>query len=125
MGYDRDEAMRQQEATEAMIRMREPRRPAIHDAATGQPLVAPVEETDGSVAFKTLESSPTTERVPFRLIQTPCCGTLLCWVNPRLPNACPECGTRIYPQVRSCVLVHDPDAMLRTTQYRVTVGGSR
>lgn len=130
MGYERDEAMRQQEATEAMIRMREPRRPsdgpfmpcrgAIQDAATGQPLVAPVEEADGSVAFKTLESSPTTERVPFRLIQTPCCETLLCWVNPRLPNACPECGKSIYPQVRSCVLVHDPDATLRTTQYRIT-----
>lgn len=28
MGYERDEAMRQQEATEAMIRMREPRRPS-------------------------------------------------------------------------------------------------
>jgi hypothetical protein len=22
----------------------------------------------------------------FRLIQMPCCGQLLCWVNPRLPN---------------------------------------
>lgn len=28
MGYERDEAMRQQDATEAMIRMREPRRPS-------------------------------------------------------------------------------------------------
>lgn len=33
-----------------------------------------------------------TEFVKFQLIQMPCCGQLLCWVNPRLPNFCPECG---------------------------------
>jgi hypothetical protein len=27
-----------------------------------------------------------TTRAHFRLIQMPCCGQLLCWVNPRLPN---------------------------------------
>jgi hypothetical protein len=24
----------------------------------------------------------------------PCCHILICWVNPRRPNYCPECGTR-------------------------------
>lgn len=55
----------------------------------------------------------TTERVPFRLIQTPCCSTLLCWVNPRLPNNCPECGTFIYPAVKSCVMLYDSNALLQ------------
>jgi hypothetical protein len=35
------------------------------------------------------------ERVIFSLLETPCCFTVLCWVNPRMPNYCPECGTRI------------------------------
>jgi hypothetical protein len=38
--------------------------------------------------------------VPFRLIQTPCCSTLLCWVNPRLPNYCPECGQHIFLKLK-------------------------
>jgi hypothetical protein len=42
----------------------------------------------------------TRERIHFRLIKTPCCGHLLCWVNPRLPNFCPECGKSIYRQLR-------------------------
>ena len=57
---------------------------------------------------------PTTERVPFRLLETPCCSQLFCWVNPRLPIYCPECGTHIYPQVRSCVHYHDDRAILKT-----------
>ncbi len=40
------------------------------------------------------------ERIHFRLIQTPCCNHLLCWVNPRLPTYCPECGRFIYRQLR-------------------------
>jgi hypothetical protein len=60
------------------------------------------------------KSAPVNQRVPFRLIQTPCCNTSLCWVNPRLPNNCPECGTRIFPGVRSCVLAIDEQAVLRT-----------
>lgn len=55
----------------------------------------------------------TTERVPFRLIHTECCGTLLCWVNPRLPSYCPECGKRCYPDVRSWVVASDNDALLK------------
>jgi len=31
-------------------------------------------------------------RAHFRLIEMPCCAQVLCWVNPRLPNHCPECG---------------------------------
>lgn len=54
-----------------------------------------------------------TERVHFRLIQTPCCSALLCWVNPRLPNYCPECGFRVYTEVRACILVSDDHATLR------------
>lgn len=54
-----------------------------------------------------------TERVQFRLIKTPCCGHLLCWVNPRFPSYCPECGTSIYPQVKECVMIRDDAATLR------------
>lgn len=54
----------------------------------------------------------TNERVQFRLIQMPCCQFLACWVNPRLPNYCPECGKRVYPEVKSCVLVSDDRATL-------------
>lgn len=41
-----------------------------------------------------------TEQVKFRLIKTPCCGQLLCWVNARLPNYCPECGSKIFALLR-------------------------
>lgn len=55
------------------------------------------------------------ERIHFRLIQTPCCGQLLCWVNPRLPNYCPECSKPIYRLLRfdgSQILVSDENAWL-------------
>jgi hypothetical protein len=39
---------------------------------------------------------PHNEMVPFRLICMPCCHVLICWVNPRRPNYCPECGDRIF-----------------------------
>jgi hypothetical protein len=42
----------------------------------------------------------TTQKVPFRLIETPCCHTLLCYVNSRLPNYCSECGSRIFAQLK-------------------------
>lgn len=57
------------------------------------------------------------ERVQFRLFHMPCCHTLICWVNPRLPNYCPECGERVYqrlkPQTPDMVLVSDSDAWLK------------
>lgn len=54
-----------------------------------------------------------TERVPFRFIIMECCGHQLCWVNPRLPSFCPECGERIYPQVKSWITLEDGNATLR------------
>jgi len=54
----------------------------------------------------------TTEKVHFRLIQTPCCGTLLCYVNERLPNNCSECGKFIFADVRAGILVSDRNARL-------------
>lgn len=58
----------------------------------------------------------TTERITFKLLQAPCCGILLCWVNPRLPNYCPECGTHIFPAIRSCVLSSDDTAFLKVEE---------
>lgn len=40
------------------------------------------------------------EKVQFRLFLMPCCGQSLCWVNPRLPNYCPECGNRSFAQLK-------------------------
>lgn len=54
-----------------------------------------------------------TERVHFKLLQTPCCTALLCWVNPRLPNYCPECGKFIFPEIKGCVNSQDDDATLK------------
>ena len=34
--------------------------------------------------------------VQFRLIHMPCCHTLICWINPRRPVYCPECGRNIF-----------------------------
>lgn len=36
------------------------------------------------------------EYVPFRLLLMPCCKTMICWVNPRRPAYCPECGTHVF-----------------------------
>lgn len=55
----------------------------------------------------------TTERVMFRLLQTPCCSTMLCWVNPRLPSYCSECGKFIYPAIKGCVLLCDDTSTLK------------
>lgn len=52
------------------------------------------------------------ERVKFRLIKMPCCGTELCWVNPRFPIFCPECGTKIFLTVKQCVVFSDDEAVL-------------
>lgn len=58
-------------------------------------------------------SGTSTERVTFRLIVMPCCSTMLCWVNPRFPNYCPECGKFVFPEVKGCVLSSDDKAWLR------------
>jgi hypothetical protein len=54
-------------------------------------------------------------RAHFRYIVAPCCGTQLCWVNPRLPNYCPECGKYIFDRVASCVTESDVNAMIHMT----------
>jgi hypothetical protein len=43
----------------------------------------------------------TNEKVPFRLLQMPCCKTLVCWVNPRLPTCCTECGKPVLMKFRN------------------------
>lgn len=53
------------------------------------------------------------ERIQFRLITMECCGHMLCWVNPRLPTHCPECGAVIYPKVKSWVTMLDLNAHLK------------
>jgi hypothetical protein len=54
----------------------------------------------------------THEQVVFKLIQMPCCGHLLCWVNPRYPNLCPECGSDIRLTVKEAILHSDDEAIL-------------
>lgn len=60
----------------------------------------------------------TYERVLFTLIQTPCCHTLLCYVNPRMPNYCSECGTRLFAMKRNpeAILFRDENAGLKYTE---------
>jgi hypothetical protein len=41
-------------------------------------------------------AKPTNELVQFRLLTMPCCYTLICWVNPRRPMHCPECGEPVF-----------------------------
>lgn len=43
----------------------------------------------------------TNEQVPFKLMQMPCCNHQVCWINPRLPTYCPECGTAVYMKLKS------------------------
>lgn len=63
----------------------------------------------------------TTERVHFRLIQCPGkCKTLLCCVNPRFYNYCPECGSFIAKDVRGAVLISDDQATLRYDHNKLT-----
>lgn len=44
--------------------------------------------------------TPTIELVELKVLRMPCCGHLLCWVNPRYPTYCPECGKLVYPEVK-------------------------
>lgn len=61
---------------------------------------------------------PTThnEKVLFRLFHMPCCRVLICWVNPRIPNRCPECGERVHQDLKTrpeLTLVRDENAWLK------------
>lgn len=53
------------------------------------------------------------EVVYFRLFEMPCCGQLICWVNPRMPNYCPECGKFVYSQLKSGEHHHIEDRSAR------------
>jgi DNA-directed RNA polymerase subunit RPC12/RpoP len=48
----------------------------------------------------TMVKTGTTEKIRFRLFHMPCCSHLLCWINHRLPNFCPECGTSVLLKLR-------------------------
>jgi hypothetical protein len=63
----------------------------------------------------------TNDMIQFRLLQMPCCHMLLCWVNPRLPNYCPECGTHIFLKLKSgeYTRVNDKDAVLRADYGKI------
>jgi len=54
-----------------------------------------------------------TERVNFRFLIMECCNHQLCWVNPRLPTYCPECGERVYPAVKSWATLIDEQATIK------------
>lgn len=57
-----------------------------------------------------------TEFVHFRLFKMPCCGQLLCWLNDRIPNHCPECGERIFLDLKyktEYTLFNDEKAQLK------------
>lgn len=56
----------------------------------------------------------TNEKVPFRLIACPLCNHQVCWINPRLPTYCPECGKMILTQLRAGGgIIETHDAWLR------------
>lgn len=58
-------------------------------------------------------TSHTNEKVQFRLILMPCCHTLICWVNPRMPNYCPECGKYVFPEMKRDYKPHYQEGWLR------------
>lgn len=62
--------------------------------------------------MKELQSKQTHERVEFRLFTMECCWHLLCWVNPRFPSYCPNCGKYVFPKVKSWVTTKDVNAIL-------------
>jgi hypothetical protein len=41
------------------------------------------------------------EKIQFRLFVMPCCHYQLCWVNPRYPTYCPECGKNVYLELKT------------------------
>jgi hypothetical protein len=62
----------------------------------------------------------TNERVVFRLIWMPCCHAMFCWVNPRLPNYCPECGKTVFALLKwgnpENILLVDDNAWLKISK---------
>jgi hypothetical protein len=62
----------------------------------------------------------TQERVPFRLLIMPCCGAVICHVNHRWPSYCSMCGAHVFPDVKGCATLHDPDATLTYDETKLT-----
>lgn len=61
----------------------------------------------------------TTEFIKFRLFNMPCCHIQICWVNPRLPTYCPECGTRVFAKLKfnqEHTVFSDDNAQLKITR---------
>jgi hypothetical protein len=52
------------------------------------------------------------QRVYFKLIVCPHCAMMICWVNPRRPNYCCECGGRMPYPLGESVRYSDDDAEL-------------
>lgn len=64
---------------------------------------------------KRLKKLPRGDIVPFRMFHMPCCDMLICWVNHRIPNNCPECGERVFKELKlksELTVVNDPVAVL-------------
>ena len=61
------------------------------------------------------------EPVPFTLIYTPCCHTLLCYVNHRMPNYCSECGARLFAMKNNpeSILFRDQNAWISHEEMNV------
>ena len=53
------------------------------------------------------------EKVQFRLFSMPCCKFQCCWVNPRLPSYCPECGKPAGQLLKREIPLVDSPAWLR------------
>lgn len=64
-------------------------------------------------------TSEISERVPFRVVAMECCGTILCCVNPRFYNYCPECGTNVMGRIRSWITDSDMNARLTSNLKNV------
>lgn len=55
------------------------------------------------------------EVVHLRILRFPCCQNQVCWINKRLPNHCPECGTSVYIDIKfhsENTLASDENAVL-------------
>lgn len=60
------------------------------------------------------------EPVPFKLIYTPCCRTLLCFINHRMPNYCSECGERLLALKKNpeAIIFSDDNAWLEHEEMK-------
>ena len=58
------------------------------------------------------------EKVGLRVFSMPCCKTLICWINPRLPTYCPECGQSVLRKLKfepECTLLSEQEVYLIPT----------